>query len=327
VRASVLPGKLLLKAVLFFLLLYTGCCEAVIDSPWMTGPLLSPSGHTVPPGYINLEPYLFYTDNFGVYNNRFGKSTSTPMQTIWNPLLVAYYGLTNHLDIETAIPYQFNRKNSQSDNGFGDLSLTLGIQAVSDIPHTLTPDIKFLVQELFPTGKYEELDPTLNGADAIGSGSYQTTLGVVFQKLWFLPKGRFLRSRLGFTYTIPSNVHLHGLSSFGGSVNTNGTLAPGNEFTAILGLEYTLTQHWVPALDILFEDSAANGFRGFAGTDGLMPAVISLEGGDRLSIAPAIEYNFNAEMGLIAGVWFSVAGRNEKDFISGVVAFDYTVAT
>ncbi len=37
------------------------------EDPWFTGPLLAPSAHVVPGGYINLEPYLFYTVTTGAY--------------------------------------------------------------------------------------------------------------------------------------------------------------------------------------------------------------------------------------------------------------------
>src|ERR1700722_16198622 len=37
--------------------------------PWFTGTLLSTSGHVVPVGYYNIEPYLFVTDQYGRYNN------------------------------------------------------------------------------------------------------------------------------------------------------------------------------------------------------------------------------------------------------------------
>lgn len=35
-----------------------------------------------------------------------------------------------------------------------------------------------------------------------------------------------------------------------------------------------------------------------------------------------MEYNFNASVGIIAGVWFTVVGRNSPDFISAVMALN-----
>ena len=39
-----------------------------------------------------------------------------------------------------------------------------------------------------------------------------------------------------------------------------------------------------------------------------------------IALAPAIEYNFTSRVGLIAGVEFSVAGRNTPSYIAPQVA-------
>src|SRR3984957_18538088 len=46
------------------------------ELPWLTGPLLAPSGHVIPLGHYNIEPYLFANVNTGVYNAHW-KSHST----------------------------------------------------------------------------------------------------------------------------------------------------------------------------------------------------------------------------------------------------------
>jgi hypothetical protein len=40
------------------------------------------------------------------------------------------------------------------------------------------------------------------------------------------------------------------------------------------------------------------------------------------SVAPAVEYNFNDRFGIVAGVQFSVAGRNNDAFVAPQVAFN-----
>ena len=42
-------------------------------NPWYTGPLLTPSAHILPPGYFNIQPYLFLTNNYARFNQS-GKS-------------------------------------------------------------------------------------------------------------------------------------------------------------------------------------------------------------------------------------------------------------
>ena len=319
----------LLCAVLLFVSLL---CEASPDTksdasppaPWFSGPLLAPSGHTTPPGNLNFEPYLFYTDNLGIYTNVWQKAPRKINAATVNPTFIAYYGLSSHFDISTSIPYLFNYDDQNSANNIGDVGLTLSYQAMNEIPGTWHPDLKLMFQETFPTGDYRNLDPALEGADSTGAGSYQTALGLVIQKLWNF-SGHFFRARLSITYTIPADTELRGVNAYGGATNTNGTINLGNEFTSILGLEYTLTQHWVPALDISFNNSARNIFSGFLGSsDGKLASISELPT-DILSLAPAIEYNFNANMGIIAGVWFSVTGKSANQFVSGVIAFNYNM--
>ena len=49
------------------------------------------------------------------------------------------------------------------------------------------------------------------------------------------------------------------------------------------------------------------------------PAMVGRGYGNLLTIAPAVEYNFNEHVGVIAGPWFSLRGRNVSEFF-GVVA-------
>ena len=75
------------------------------------------------------------------------------------------------------------------------------------------------------------------------------------------------------------------------------------------------------ALDAVYNYAAKTTFAGDAGKDST--GLEALNGGpfnDNLSLAPAIEYNFTPDLGLLAGVWFSVWGRNSLDFVSGVVS-------
>ncbi len=49
------------------------------------------------------------------------------------------------------------------------------------------------------------------------------------------------------------------------------------------------------------------------------PAIVGTGYSNLLTIALAVEYNFNEHVGLIAGPWFSLRGRNTTEFF-GVVA-------
>jgi hypothetical protein len=91
-----------------------------------------------------------------------------------------------------------------------------------------------------------------------------------------------------------------------------------------VGLEYSLTRNWVLATDVLNTYTNKTWFKGRPGvTASGEPAGIGMHSSNRISLAPAIEYNFSDLFGIIAGCWFTVAGRNSGDFVSGVIAFNW----
>lgn len=53
------------------------------------------------------------------------------------------------------------------------------------------------------------------------------------------------------------------------------------------------------------------------------PASVGLPSSEQFSFAPAIEYNFTENFGIITGVWLSAFGRNSPRFRTGIVNIDY----
>lgn len=291
-------------------------------SPWFTGPILAAAGHTIPAGHQNYEIYLFATDNLGFYNNQWKVVHQASTQTI-SPTLIFSQGLTHFMDLQFAIPYDFNFNKSQYASHLADSHVILGFQLLTDNPNNWEPDLRFTLKAAFPTGAYENLNPRKLATDATGAGLYQPGLGFNFQKLVLLANQHYLRTRFTLDFTIPLSTRVHNFSSYGGGFGTNGRINPGNKFAADLAFEYTLTQHWVPAIDIYYTYSGRTTFSGVLGTtlSGAM-ASVGRKAGDEYSLAPAIEYNFNSHIGLIIGTWFSLIGQNATDFASGVVALN-----
>lgn len=285
-----------------------------IPGPWMTGPLLAPAAHVVPAGHINFEPYLFITDTFGTYNNHW-KVVSTNSNVTVSPTMVLSVGLIKRVDLQVVVPYDFNFSRGQSDNYFSDSSLTLGVQPT--VQNGWLPNTRLTIEETFPVGKFQRLQASKNGTDTSGIGSYQTTLAVNMGWLTKFANSKYLRTRLSLAYNLPSSVKVAGINAFGGDAATNGTVTVGQKFTADLGLEYTLTQHWVPALDVVFSTMGGSTFRGAT------TVAVGGRSSDQVSLAPAIEYNFNASFGAIAGAWFTVVGRDTAEFSGAVMALNY----
>ncbi len=324
---TILLKKITTKTKL--LILISGLCStsAVFADnldPWFTGPLLAPAGQTVPEGHINIEPYFFATDDYGFFNSQW-RNTHTPTARTYSPTMIVSYGLTSFMDIQLSVPYNINTNQGVTTGNFGDIGLGLGFQLIKDSPNHWYPGLRLAVNETLPSGIYENLDPTRNGTDATGAGAYQTSISANFQKLYKLNNGHYLNTRLSLTETLPANVDVQGINAFGGDSTTNGRLRLGNVFNADLGLEYALTRHWVPALDVVFTANSASNFTNFVtrpSSTGL-PAPVGYESGDLVSVAPALEYNFNEHIGVIAGSWFSVRGRNKPSFVSAVAALNF----
>jgi hypothetical protein len=292
--------------------------------PWFTGPLLAGSGNTLPANHFNIQPYFFYTRAHGFFNSERSASSFEHNVYTYTPTLVMSVGLTDFMDVQAIVPYVYNHTNGQDNQNIGDSTFTLGFQLLRGETNTWRPSIRGTIGETFPIGEFENLDPNGNGTDSTGTGAYRTSLGLNFQQLWQVGSTRYFRDRLSLGYTFEATTHLQGFTAFGGNAQTRGKQKLGYQFSADLGFEYTLTDHWVPALDIMFTTNGSSNFTGVTGTNPQgLPAIENGHSGDELSLAPAIEYNVNSHLGIIAGPWFSIAGRNATQFTSVVVAVNY----
>lgn len=313
----------MLKINVFLSLL---CClflsYSTYSAPWYTGPLLAPSGKTIPRGHIDLETYAFYTENTGRFDRHWKLIESPSSQSIQiNPLFS--YGLTSNMDLQFSLPYTINRSQGQSGKHIGDVFALLGFQALEQKESAWRPDLRLTIQQIFPTGRFDDLNPTNLGTDVTGVGSYQTTFGLNFQHLNTLFQRYYLRKRLSLTYLYAAPVHIRGHTSYGGNAETNGSISPGNMASIDLAGELSLTQNWVLVMEgFYFKRNASN----FTGNPGLnsegLPLTIGNDIIQEFSLAPAIEYNFSANYGLIAGVWFSVKGKDAPDFMSTIIALN-----
>lgn len=305
-----------------FILFFLSLSQSVLAGPWYTGPLLAPSGHTIPNGHTNLELYTFITDIAGVYNS-FGKVTHTPGDKNYVESVIFSHGITNKMDVQFVLPYAYNRNNGASSHRISDTSAALGFQLLEQNQSHWRPDLRLTVQEIIPTGRFENLDFFENGTDSTGLGSYQTAINFNFQHLTQLTATHYLRTRLSLGYVVASRTHITGLSSYGGSDTTNGSIRPGNMGSIDLAGELNLTQNWVAVMETFLSKRHGSMFSGYPGLDEMgNPAVIGHALSTQTTLAPAIEYNFSPNVGIIAGFWFIVNGRETVEFSSTVIALN-----
>lgn len=293
-----------------------------IAGPWFTGPILAGSGHTIPKGHTNFELYDFNTVVQGIYDQH-GKVTPLSDNASYslNPILTR--GLTNRIDAQIILGYNFNRNMGASDNEIGDTTAGFGFQILEQKGSKWRPDLRLSVLEIFPSGKFDHLNPTKNGTDSSGLGSYQTAFNLNFQRLTNFNDKHYLRTRFNVGYVLAGDVHIQGLSAYGGPPTTDGIVNPGNVTSADLAAEYSLTQNWVAVMEVNASRREASRFSPHPEfTDITDYDTIGHDVGDQVSLAPALEFNFTPNVGLIGGMWFPVYGRSTAKFLSYVLAIN-----
>ncbi len=310
------------------ILLFIVCSENTfayekIVGPWTTGPLVSPNGKTIPKGYTNVQPYYSISQSNTIYNDHW-RRVPAPFSETSCPNIELIQGLAKRLDIETDIPYEFNKSMGQAGKGWDDITMKLGYQLIDSIKNSAIPNLRVWLQEKFPSGRYQHLSPYKEGTDATGDGTYQTSIGGTFQQTYRMSDGRYLIAYLSLVYRLPAKTKVVGFNTYGGGFGTNGTVEPGNKVFIDLAFEYTLTQNWVSAIDIIFNSQDKTTFQGIPGLNADKTIATVGDGKERLlSLVPAIEYNFNSHWGIIAGTWFVYAGRNQDDFAAFSVSINY----
>ncbi|MFI5333973.1 MAG: hypothetical protein ACHQT8_02255 [Chlamydiales bacterium] len=294
-----------------------------VEEFWSTGTLLSPFAYVTPKGYIDVEPMLFVTRTNGRYDRNW-RAQDAPKAVNVNALLVVQIGITDRIDFQIIPDAFYNHIQGTSSTNFGDLPLGFDFQLLSEKKGEWWPAIKFSIIEIFPTGKYQRLDPKKNGTDVTGLGAYATVPFLVFSKRVNLPKPYSLNTYFTLEYLFAPPVHVRGYNTYGGGFGTRGTVRPGNIFTAILSGELNLTKNWVLVLDIQNIYGNKSSFSGKHGknADGTR-ASVGAPSFNELTLAPAIEYNFSAKWGVIAGAWFAIAGRNTERFAGGTIAINW----
>jgi len=290
----------------------------VMIPPWFTGPLLAPSSNVVPEGHYNIEPYIYAIANTAKYNSDW---KPLKRKTFWSNFSQTsiQIGVVKALDVQLNPTFYYNYTQGAAKWALGDMPIGLDIELYQWGVHLTdwAGGLKLQLKETLPLGKYRNLNPKKLGTDIGGGGSWQTTLGIVWGNLIYLGKGHFFSGRLSLQYALPAPIHVKNLNIYGGGRGTNGTVYPAQNCQADLGIEISLTQEWVFAMDIVGSWAGRTRFKGKTTEPNTAPSSI------QYSLAPAIEYNWNGNLGIIFGPWFTVAGRNTVKFTSGIIAFNY----
>ena len=181
------------------------CCSSdpSHEEPWLTGPLLTPSSKVVKKDHYNIEPYLFFSINNGRYGSDW-RLQSTPLFYQWNPQIVYKVGLSEKVNLAGNIQGYYNRTQGESSWAFGDLPVGLDYQFFSSSDEHWFPHVKLSIQETFPTGKYQKLNPRKLSTDSGGQGTYGSLIGLTCSKLIHFHDHHYLNLRFNISSTFYS---------------------------------------------------------------------------------------------------------------------------
>ncbi|MEM8728039.1 MAG: hypothetical protein AAGE99_04955 [Chlamydiota bacterium] len=290
-------------------------------NPWYAGPLLTSGAHNVSPGTLVVQPYLFFKNTFAKFDGNRKSVNIKNIRTV-QPLGIFQMGWFSWLDFTITAQGFYNKQSDQQCFYWGDTSLSWGIQLLKETPDR--PAMRLSIGESFPTGRYEKLNPEKNGIDATGSGAYTTTTSLRISKVFWSTLTHPFSWRLSLNYSIPTTVQVNQYNAYGGGIGTNGRVRPGNSIEVDTSIEFSFSQKWVLALDLTYSYANRTTFSGMKGeTANQKPASVGGPSNESLSCAPALEYNPSDHLGLLAGVWFTVTGRNSSDFIAGILTMYY----
>jgi len=300
-----------------------GNSRQTMDDAWWTGPLLATAAATLPPGHFLFEPYFFDSIPFARFDSH-GVARAVPRENNFGSFSYFLYGVADRFTVGIIPRFgyqQIDGGKSSSTLQLGDWSLQGQYQFTQFEEGHLLPTMSLNVMETFPIGKFDQLE---RGSDGFGAGAYTTTLSLYSQTYFWMPSGRILRTRLNVSYADSSRVAVTNMSVYGTDTGFLGHASPGSSLYGDLALEYSITRNWVAAIDFWAEHDDPTHVTGFNSRNGqVTPLVGNSSTGRLLYVAPALEYNWNGNLGVIAGARVFAWGRNQTALVTPVIAINY----
>jgi len=283
----------------------------LLDDAWWTGPMLAPNATTLPRGHFLIEPYLY--DVVGAHSNGFGSLT------------YVNYGLVDKLTVGLIPTAGFNQVSngpSSSGVGMGDLTIQAQYRLTKFHEGSWVPTSSVTVQEALPTGKYDRLGN--RPSDGLGSGAYTTTLALYTQTYFWLPNRRILRMRFNASQSFSRSVNVEDVSVYGTDAGFRGQAKPGSSSYVDASWEYSVTRRWVLALDATYRHTWNTRTSGYNISDP-KPDSIQLNSGstDAFGFAPAIEYSWKPNLGVLLGTRVIPASHNTNATVTPAVAINF----
>ena len=299
--------------------------SAVGIDPYYTGSLLSPSPAISTQGLLAFEPYVLYTRNPGNFGPRGGLAPVVNEATALQTFTLIKYGVTDSLSFEMLPQSSWNFSHSGFDSGsqFSDLPVELEYLLTRQDKKTGKPSVTVSAGLVFPTGRYQNLFGKFDGS---GTGAVRMRVGALAQSLLYGESQHPIRIRAYASGVVPlTSTSIQGFSTYGTDGQFNGTGYAAATGAVGASVEYSVTQKLVFALDAVYGFSRSTIVIGRESNGTLANARSGPS--QNLQFAPAIEYSFNDNFGIIAGVAIAVEGENTSQVVQPQIAFNYVFDT
>lgn len=281
----------------------------VVHPAWWTGSLLSASADTMPVGHWLVEPYVVFDRTAAAFDGN-GDRHATRRLTRTSTAAYVMYGLAEGVSVGMQPRVRVGATLADGPSAgpaVGDLTLMLQVRLTHPASGHWLPTTSLVLSETVPTGRYDDLAP---GADTgTGSGTHRTELGLYAQSVGTVAGELPLRLRLNLTVGAADHAVIRDRSVYGTSEGFRGRVSPGTWLLADLAFELSMTSHWVLALDVV-RDTEARTIATGTPTAGAASIRIVSGPSQGWSVAPAVEYNFNSRIGVIAGFRKTLAGHD-----------------
>lgn len=297
--------------------------ERSLDGVNFTGPLITPNPAGLPQGNWYIEPYLVRVDSRDHYDNGGNRRRSTERNGAWATVVPIIYGFSDRVMGQMNLSASRSESGSTRSSGFRAGDTTARLQYLLQAPNAdgTRPAISVALVQRFSTGSHDRI--TGNPLDAQGDGVQRTTAAVGVQQVVWLGNDRPLRWRAQLSAgPAPSRTAISGASVYGTDDSFQGYISRGSVLGLSVGAEYSFNSRWVGVMEVAASREAAQRMSGFArNASGDFERIDEHRPASRsVTLAPAVEYHFSPTLGLIAGVEFSVAGRNTSHIVSPQIA-------
>lgn len=284
-----------------------------MDEDWITAPMLSQPAPTMPRGAYAVGASAWDV----ISSTEAGAGAKRADQHSYNLMPFAVYGVRDDLNIGF---FPILGTDQMPDGGsgaqLGDWTLEGQYRLTEFREGGWLPTIALNLAEAFPTGRFDRL---ARAGDGLGTGAFITTMGLYTQTWFWMPTGRVLRANLNISYAVSSGAGIKGMSVYGTQDGFGGRVERGPSLFADAALGYSVAPRWALAVEFFAQqdDNTRVTGRDVSGA----PFSSDSGTGEVLYIAPSVQYNWGSGNGLMAGVRFYAAGRNETPSVMPMLTF------